>query len=113
MKWKRLLKDYLKLNEEDKNLFKLQLEQELKEEPVEIEGFVEDEKGFDFQKELEDCDCDCDCDCKTEDEFEYLQKLDMRIAVASNLLHNITKTDGTPYFSAEWVVENILKMKKL
>ena len=44
-------------------------------------------------------------------EYEYLQKLDMRISVASNLLHNILTPDGSPYFDVDWVVENILKLR--
>lgn len=117
MKWKRLLKDYDKLNVEDKDIFKQQLLEKLnfeesQEETYDVDEFVEEEHDFNFQKELEECDCDCDCECNpTETEFEYLQKLDMRISVARNLTY-LTNPDGTSYFPIEWIAENILKLKK-
>ena len=46
---------------------------------------------------------------KIKKELAQLQMLDVRLAVAHNLMQ-VTDPQGRPYFDVQWIVEKILKL---
>ena len=44
------------------------------------------------------------------EEWKHLNNLSKRADISSNLNSNIQDAEGTPYFSTEWIVRNIMKL---
>jgi len=116
-KLKSILKDYKKLNKEEKSLFKKSLklcnysENDCQcENPSSTEETCSDIKVdtkksdyFDYSEN------ECQCECLDTEELKYLNELSLRCSVALDLM-KIVNLDRNPYLPVSWIAKNILKI---